>query len=168
MDDFTAARAAKASKEKFEVLLKDFDPAFTKLFEDAKKGSFANTKSGEMSTDSDGSRMFNTNVTIGGKMVTLGYGEEDVMYAIMVFTCPEGEGGGKEYCAQLEASISKLVPETYKMAKDFNPDYRSSKYANIWEHTAEKFAEVAKKPSVSLTSHSGMVVVKIMEPVFKR
>jgi len=154
--DKAKAEAAEAAKAKMKPFVDAFGGHFSKLFEDSKKERFKNS----------------AGLECDGKKVSLIVGEEDTHRAEIKFDCGSDKDVAKNLCLQLEAVVDSKVPSSYKMSRDFSQEFSASIYAKVWEFQAEKFADMAKQPTIAIgvsnKADSYTVIIRIIEPVFRR
>jgi len=162
MAKMEAAAIAKRAKNGFEK-------TFVALFEDAKKGSFANTIKGDKK-EVNGKTVIDVSVAFSGgdgQMITV---DGDNVYQYEVhFSAAGSESNGKSILNELATIIEKNLPEGFKKTQMGDTKMMgNSKF--VFEFKAEKFAETAMRPSVTIGAYksTGQVELIISEPVFKR
>jgi hypothetical protein len=156
--DADKAKAVEAAEAKAQMkpFVDAFSGHFVKLFVDSKKARFKNS----------------AGLECDGKKVSLLIGEEDTYRAEIKFDCGSDQAVAKDLCLELQKVVDQKVPSSYKMSRDFSQEFSASIYAKVWEFQAEKFADMAKQPTVGIgvsnEADKYTVIIRIIEPVFRR
>lgn len=159
LNDYVQKEVEKRRKEdqmvrfqKMSSIVKDFDKKFPQLWEDSKKNAFAN--SGE--------------VKIKGSAETSIDKDNYGVASYHVFFDTDGDlEMAKKLVDELVVMILENAGEGYKRGNEMDPSYEDN-ILQVYQFEGAKFAETAKRPTVSIgvTREKVGVQITITEPVF--
>lgn len=138
--------------QKMSAIVKDFGDKFPQLWEDSKKNAFANTA---QTTIKGGSEFAVTKDSYG-------------VASYQVFFDTEGDlAMAKKLVDELVVIILEKAGDGYKRGNEMDPSYTDS-MKQVYQFEGAKFAETAKRPTVSIgviKDKAGVQII-ITEPVF--
>ncbi len=152
------------NKQIIENMMVDFEKNYLLVLEGAKKGSFQNVRTDIGSKNKYGLSCVFQEASESKIMVD----EDDVYQFVLAYSSED-----KELSLELEkfivSIIEKNLPEGFKKGAMFNGSYVSNSTTK-YEFEGLKFAETAKRPSISIgvKKDDFQVDFTITEPLFKR
>ena len=155
----------KARTEKLKVVLADFEKKFITIFEDAKKGSFANVIDGDKREE-----------TYSVKVHFSGFNNSKITILtdnIYEYSARFDTEGDKELSVKLVDMLANIIeknmPEGFEKRANYDNIYISGK-AHHFSFKGETFSYTAKRPTVLIGAlkKDFSVVIYITEPIFKR
>lgn len=174
-DDFIAAEQAKEDEQKqmqrfqfISAALKDFEKNFPKIFEDSKKGSFANSIEGKVLVK-DGQKIYRVKQEFSkGRDEIITIDEDNIYTYHVVFDANNDEEIAQKIFEEFVAYLESNLPQGYAKTNMFDGKY-VNKNRYVFEFKGESFSATAKRPSVSIGRLKDVptVMVEIEEPVFK-
>ncbi len=157
-----------ARVKKVGDMMQGFEATFKAIFEDSKKGSFANTVDGSKK-EQGGKTVIEVKQKFAAGSNQIITVDGDNIYQFEVMFDTEGdEVLSAQLLAKMLSIIESNVPEGYKKKIMYGGDFVKAQKYNF-EFESEKFADTAKKPSATIGSLKGGKGVQLIisEPVFK-
>ncbi len=155
--------ALMARFQKVSKTVSSFEKEFPKIWEDSKKNAFKNLLKGDLNAKTN-----NTNVELSNaENVIIHMGEYNVKSLTITYDTEGDDKLAEKLIEELEAIIMSNVGTGYKKGNEMDPKYINSNKKAI-QFEGEKFAETAKKPTVSIGVTKGhkQVIITVTEPVF--
>lgn len=175
-DDFIAKEQQKEDEKRqmqrfqfISAVVKDFEKYFPAVFEDAKKGSFANTIEGKELVK-DGQRFYKVKPVFtkgNDQIVTI---DEDNIYTFHFVYQADGDVEiAQKILEELVNYLKENLPDGFVQTNMFDGKY-IDKNRYVFEYKGESFSDTAKRPSISIGRLKNVpnVIIEITEPVFKR
>lgn len=174
-DDFIAKEQAKEDEknqmkrlELISSVLKDFEKYFPTVFEDAKKGSFANTIEGKELVK-DGQKFYKVKPVFTKATDRIIYIDEENIYTFhFVYNADNDVEVAQKIVDELVEYLKANLPEGYEQTNMFDGKF-VNKNRYVFEYKGESFSATAKRPSISIGRLEKVpnVIIEITEPVFK-
>ncbi len=148
---------------KFHVvtgIVKSFEKNFVTVWDDSKKNEFKTVVSGNVK---DGTAK--TSIDFKGAKESIIEDAYGVRSIRLIYDAENDEQMVEKIMSELEVLIAEKVGAGYKRTNEMDPTFENSqKY--VYQFEGEKFAETAKRPTVTIGVSNNSVHVEITEPVF--